>query len=116
MFGQSVSAIGISLAQACATERTQAVQAHLSRYMTPLQEGYNSYIQASEQALLMLGRAASSVQTEAVGRLYTTYRNQAAILGYSNTFQYLAVIGFIVVPFCFLISNKTAAGGEGGGH
>ena len=49
-------AIGISLAQACATERTQAVQAHLSRYMTPLQEGYNSYIQASEQALLMLGR------------------------------------------------------------
>ena len=109
-------AIGISLAQAAVIERSQADQAHLSRYMTPLQQGYNSYIQASEQSLLTLGRAASSVHDQAVSHLYTTYRSQAAVLAYNNVFQYTAVVAFLVVPLCFLISKKTAAGGGGGGH
>ena len=109
-------AIGISLAQAATIERTQADQAHLSRFMTPLSQGYNTYLQQSEAALLTLGRAASTVHDEAVGRLYTTYRSQAAVLAYNNVFQYTAVLAFLVVPLCFLISNKKAQGGGGGGH
>ena len=111
-----MGAIGISLAQAATIERTQADQAHLSRYMTPLAQGYNTYLQQSERALLTLGRAASAVHDEAVGRLYTTYRAQAAVLAYNNVFQYTAVLAFLIVPLCFLISNKKAQGGGGGGH
>ncbi len=115
MFRNVFGAIGISLSQACVTERSQADQAHLAEFVTPLYQGYNTFIQTTEQGLLGLGRAASSVQSEAMGRLFTTYKGQAVILGYNNTFQYLAVLAFFVVPFCFLISNKTSAGG-GGGH
>ena len=46
--------IGISLATALVTERTQANQAHLSKWVTPLHDGYNLYNQASEATLLAL--------------------------------------------------------------
>ncbi len=115
MFRNVLGAVGISLSQACATERTQANQAHLSKYTTPLYQGYNTFLQTTEDGLRGLGRAASGVESEAMGRAFTAFRGQATILGYNNTFQYLAVVAFLVVPFCFLISNKTSAGG-GGGH
>ncbi|MDX7952020.1 DHA2 family efflux MFS transporter permease subunit [Lichenihabitans sp. Uapishka_5] len=116
MFRNVGGAIGISLAQAAVIERSQANQAHLSRFMSPLQQGYNTYVQSAEQTLRTLGRAASTVHDDAVGQLYTSYRTQAAILAYNNVFQYAAVVAFLVVPLCFLISNKKAQGGGGGGH
>ena len=116
MFRNVGGAVGISVATALVTERRQANQAHLSGYMTPLHQGYNTLIQQSEQALRVLGRAAGSVHDEAVSHAYTTYLNQAAVLAYNNVFQYSAIVAFCVVPLCFFISKKTAAGGGGGGH
>ncbi len=114
MFRNVGGAVGISISQALVTERTQADQSHLSGFMSPLNQGYNALIQRSEQSLLTLGRAAASVHDEAVSHTYKTYIGQAAILGYNNVFQYFAAIAFLVVPLCFLISNRTAQGGGGG--
>ena len=114
MFRNVGGAIGISLAQALVTERTQADQAHLSVFMTTLNQGYNVLVQQSEQALLTLGRAPASVHDQAVSHTYQTYMGQAAILAYNNVFQYSALLAFLVVPLCLIISNKTPAG-EGGG-
>ena len=115
MFRNVGGAVGISLAQAAVTERSQVNQAHLSGYMTNLNQGYNVLIQQSEQTLRTLGRAAGSLHDEAVSHTYRTYLGQAAVLAYSNVFEYSAVLAFLVVPLCFFISKKTAAGG-GGGH
>ena len=115
MFRNVLGAVGISLSAAMVTERTQADQAHLSKFMTPLNNGYNNLIQQSEAALRSLGRAPDNLHTLAVTHTYATYLKQAQVLAYGNVFLYTSVIAFLVVPFCFLISKKTAAGG-GGGH
>ena len=115
MFRNVLGAVGISISAALVTERTQADQAHLSKFMTPLNNGYNNLIQQSESALRALGRAPDSVHTLAVSHTYSTYMKQAQVLAYGNIFLYTSIIAFLVVPFCFLISNRKAAGG-GGGH
>ena len=84
--------------------------------MTPLQNGYNNYVQMSEGALRSLGRAPASIHDQAVGHTYQTYLKQASVLAYGNVFLYASVVAFLVVPFCLLISRKTAQGGGGGAH
>ena len=116
MFRNVFGSIGISASQALVTERTQADQAHLSKFMTPLQSGYNTYVQASENALRSLGRAPGMIHDQAVSHTYQTYLKQAAVLAYGNVFLYASVVAFLVVPFCLLISKKTAQGGGEGAH
>jgi len=115
MFRNVFGSVGISLSTAAVTERTQSDQAHLSAFMTPLRQGYNTLIQESEHTLRSLGRAAAVVHQQAVAHTYQTYIKQAQVLAYSNVYQYAALLAFLVVPLCFLISAKTAQGG-GGGH
>jgi DHA2 family multidrug resistance protein len=115
MFRNVFGSIGISLSTAMITERTQANQAQLSKFMTPFHQPYNTYIADAERTLRSIGRAASSVHEAAVGQIYQTYMKQAAVLAYGNVFLYASAIAFLVVPFCLLISKKTASGG-GGGH
>ena len=115
MFRNVFGAIGISASSALVTERTQADQAHLSQFMTPLANGYNVLIQQSEAALRVLGRAPAGIHDQAVSHTFQTYRSQAQVLAYSNVFLYTSVLAFLVVPFCFFISKKKASGG-GGAH
>jgi DHA2 family multidrug resistance protein len=115
MFRNVFGSIGISLSTAMVTERRQVDQAQLSTFMTPLHQGYNMLIQESERTFRTLGRTAVAAHDQAVSHTYQTFLGQAAILAYGNVFQYAAVVAFLVVPFCFLISKKTAAGG-GSGH
>ncbi len=116
MFRNVFGSVGISLSTAAVTERTQADQAHLSSFMTPLRHGYNLLIQESEHTLRSLGRAASLVHQQAVAHTYQTFTKQAQVLAYGNVYQYAAVLAFLVVPLCLLISAKTAQGEGGGGH
>ena len=116
MFRNVFGSIGISLSSAMVTERMQIDQANLQQFMTPLHAGYNEYLQKAEATITALGRAPSTVETVATSQLYQTYMKQAATLAYANVFMYASVIAFLVVPFCFLISKKTASGGGGGGH
>ena len=116
MFRNVGGAIGISVATAMVTQRSQADQAHLAGFMTPLNQSYNELVQRTEATLLSLGRSAATVHDQAVSHIYQVYRQQAAILAYNNIFQYAAVLAFLVVPLCFFVSSKKASGGGGGGH
>jgi MFS transporter, DHA2 family, multidrug resistance protein len=44
------------------------------------------------------------------------FRTQAAILGYRDVFFYCAIVAFLIVPLCFLLSPKTGGMRPGGGH
>ncbi len=111
MFRNVLGAFSVSGATAAITERTQADQAHLVHFMTPLHPGYNTYISAAEAALRSLGRAPAMLHQEAVSHIFLEFKHQAAVLAYTNVFFYESILAFLIVPFCFFISSKKPSGG-----
>jgi DHA2 family multidrug resistance protein len=63
-----------------------------------------------------MGRVGAVAHDIAVGRVYQSFRTQVTVLAYADVFYFCAIIAFIVVPFCLLISPKTGGGGSGGAH
>jgi DHA2 family multidrug resistance protein len=116
MFRNVFGSIGISLSTAEITQRSQVHQSYLSQWATPFNQPFQALVAKYEQALQAMGRAGAAVHDVAVGRVYQVFRTQAAVLGYSDVFFYCAIVAFAVVPFCFLLSPKTAGMRAGGGH
>jgi MFS transporter, DHA2 family, multidrug resistance protein len=104
MFRNVSGSIGISLATAAITQRTQVHQAYLSRWMTPLYQPFQTLIATYEQALQAMGRAGSAIRDDAVGRIYQMFRMQAAVLAYADIFMYAAVMAFAMIPLSFLVA------------
>lgn len=116
MFRNVFGSIGISLSTALVTERSQVHQSYLSQWTTPFNQPFQALIARYEQTLRALGRAGAAVHDAAVGRVYQVFRTQAAVLGYADVFFYCAILAFMIVPFCFLLSPKTGGMRAGGGH
>lgn len=104
MFRNVSGSIGISLATAAITERTQVHQAYPSRWMTPLHQPFQTLIATYEQALQAMGRAGSAIRDDAVGRIYQLFRMQAEVLAYADIFMYAAVMALAMVPLSFLVA------------
>jgi DHA2 family multidrug resistance protein len=115
MFRNIFGSIGIALATAQVTERSQVHQSYLSQWTTPFNQPYQALVAQYEQTLHSLGRVGAAAHDAAVGRVYQVFRTQAAILGYRDVFFYCAIVAFLIVPLCFLLSPKTG-GMRGGGH
>jgi DHA2 family multidrug resistance protein len=115
MFRNVFGSIGISLATAQVTQRSQVHQTYLSQWASPFNQPYQALIATYEQTLRSMGRAGAAVHDVAVGRVYQVFRAQVSVLAYADIFYYCAIIAFIVVPFCFLLSPKTGGGGAPGG-
>ncbi len=107
MFRNVSGSIGISLATAAITERTQVHQSYLSQWVTPLNQSFQTLIASYEQTLRAMGRAGVAVQDIAVGRIFQVYRMQAAVLAYADIFMYAAIMAFIMIPFSFLVAPRT---------
>ncbi len=105
MFRNVAGSVGISTATALITSRTQAREAYMSRWLTPLNQPYNTLVQQDQAALLSMGHPASTTQSTAVGLIYQTFHTQAAVLAYSDVFMNCAIAAFLIVPFTFLFSN-----------
>jgi DHA2 family multidrug resistance protein len=115
MFRNVFGSIGISLSTAEITQRSQIHQTYLSQWASPFHQPYQALIATYEQTLRAMGRAGAAVQDVAIGRIYQMFRIQATVLAYSDVFYYCAIVAFVMVPFCFLLSPKTG-GGAGGAH
>ncbi len=115
MFRNVSGSIGISLATAEITERTQIRSAYLIDHLNTFDQGYNQTIQSIQQNLLSTGHAAGTTLSTATGQVYQMLRIQAQVLAYSDVFAFCAIGAFCVVPFAFLFSSVKAKGG-GGGH
>ena len=114
VFRNIFGSIGVSVATAMITERTQIHQSYLARWASPFHQPFNELIAHSERTLTAMGRAMSAVHVTAVGNAYQAFRVQAAVLAYSDVFLLAGVVAFAVVPFCFLLSGKK--GGVGAVH
>jgi MFS transporter, DHA2 family, multidrug resistance protein len=102
LFRNVSGSIGISLATAAITERTQVHRSYLSQWTTPLHQPFETLIATYEQALRTMGRAGSAVRDDAIGRIYQVFRVQAAVLAYADIFMYAAIVAFIMIPLSFL--------------
>ncbi len=111
MFRNVFGSIGISTATALVTTRTQTREAYLSRWLSPLNQPYNTLVQNDQAALRAMGHAASGTHDTAVGLIYQTLRTQASVLAYTDIFHICAVAAFIIVPFTFLFSNYRPGAG-----
>ena len=116
MFRNVSGSIGISLATAAITERTQVHQSYLSQWETPLYQPFQTLIANYEQALLAMGRAGSAIHDEAVSRAFQVFRTQAAVLAYADIFMYAAVVAFVMIPLSFLASPRKCGPEESPHH
>jgi len=116
MFRNVFGSVGISLATAAITQRSQTNQFYLSRWATPFHQPYNDLVATYEKALIAAGRAASAAHQVAVGRVYQAFLKQVQVLAYADVFLYCAILAFAVVPICFLLSAKKGGGAPAGGH
>ncbi len=113
MFRNVSGSIGISVATALITTRTQVREAYLSRWLTPLNQPYNTLLQQDQASLRSMGHTAADAQSTAVGLIYQTLRTQASVLAYSDVFLICAAAAFCIVPFTLLLSNfKPVKGGR----
>ncbi len=111
MFRNVAGSIGISLATAMVTERTQVRMAHLASNLTPFDQGYVDLLARYKEPLVQLGVAQGQLNTTANGLVYQQLRSQAAILGYSDVFLGCALFALLGVPLAFLLSGGKGKGG-----
>ena len=118
MFRNFFGSLSISIATALVTERSQTRQAYLTDHTSVLDRGYTMTLQQVQQSIRAYGQSAASGtgSGSATGWIFQQLRHQAAVLAYSDVFMVTATLSFLVVPFCFLMSNKTGGGGRGGAH
>ncbi len=106
--------IGISLATAMITERTQARRAYLSEHLTPFSQAYDDTLARVSQSLRGLGVAPADVPARALGLLNSTLTHQANVQAYMDVFAMCAIGAFCIVPLAFLFRGTKAGGGMPG--
>ena len=103
--------IGISLATAMITQRTQVRRAYLSEHLTPLNQAYDDKLERLSQSLKNLGVATGDVHARAMSLMNTTLTHQANIQAYMDVFAICAIGAFCIVPLAFLFRGTTVGGG-----
>ena len=116
MLRNIAGSIGISLATAMITQRTQIRHAYLTDNLGPLNPGYQQTLAQIMQSLRNQGWDPSQVAATARGIINQTLNNQASILAYTDVFAICAILAFCVVPVCFLFRGSKAGGGGAPAH
>jgi len=111
MFRNVSGSIGISLATATITSRTQVHQGYLAKWVDPFNQPFLTLIASYEQTLRTMGRVGDAAHTIAVGLVYQAYRVQAAVLAYADIFMYLAMVAAMMIPLSLLVSSQNRSGG-----
>ncbi len=101
-----LGALGISVANSQVTERTQIREAYLSQWTSPFRNGYNMLVDQQEARARATGMAAGNVHASAVNQVHSQFIEQAQVLAYNDVFGMVAVLAFLVVPLCFLLSDS----------
>jgi DHA2 family multidrug resistance protein len=116
MLRNVAGSIGISLATAGVTQRTQTHLAYLQPFMTPLYQPYVQLEQRLRGAMTSLGYGAAQITRMLPAQIDQMFQGQASLLAYRDLFVYCGIAAFCVIPLTLLFSPSKAGGGGGGGH
>ena len=100
-------------------QRTQQThQQVLASNVVPGTVAYSTFMDATKNALMMLGHSSSAASQMAMGQAYQTMLRQASMLSYQNAFWWLSVIIACLIPLPFIMRKPPKAEGQraGGGH
>jgi MFS transporter, DHA2 family, multidrug resistance protein len=104
--------IGISVATATVTNRSQIRQAYLVGDLSPFAQPYNDTVQRVGDGLVAGGTAPPGLTQTATGWIYQSLLQQSGILAYIDLFALGAILCFVMAPLIFLFSPTKA--GDGG--
>lgn len=113
MFRNISGSIGISVATALVTERTQVHTAHLVDHLTPFDQPYLDTLRRHAETLMAYGRAPVEATRVATGMIYQTLHQQAQVLAYSDVFLFCAVLAAGAAPFALLFTARRGSSGPG---
>jgi DHA2 family multidrug resistance protein len=116
MFRNLAGSIGISVATALITTRSQVRMAYLSEHLSILSQPYINTLAAIVRAGRATGLAADAAQQTATGVMYRMLIGQSEIQAYIDVFGFCAILAFAAVPLTFLFAPIKASRGKGGGH
>ena len=116
MFRNVAGSIGISLATAMITQRSQVRRAYLSEHLTPLSQAYNDKVAQLSHSIAGLGVAPGEVHATALGLMNTTLTHQANIQAYMDVFAMCSLGAFCVVPIALLLKGTKSGGGGAPAH
>jgi MFS transporter, DHA2 family, multidrug resistance protein len=98
--------VGISIATALVTERTQTHMAYLVDHLAPFDQRFNDLVSQRTASLLALGRSSIQASSDANGSIFKTLIAQSSVMGYLDVFIYFGFGALAVVPLCFLIGRS----------
>jgi DHA2 family multidrug resistance protein len=108
--------IGISMVQTLTAQRQQFHQARYVETLNPLNPDYVHGLNQMTQALQANGQPSAFAPQQALGQLYGTLTQQAAMLSYIDAFHLLMLITLGCLPLLLLMQGpKKGAKHEGGG-
>ena len=109
MFRNVSGSIGISVATAAVTSRSQVHQAYFVEHLTTLYQPFNDLIGQTTQSLLARGLPPSAALQAAWGRVAEMLAAQSAIMANLDVFALFALISFAAVPLALLFSPVRAS-------
>jgi DHA2 family multidrug resistance protein len=116
MFRNVLGSVGISVATALITSRTQAHMAYLGYHTSHANPNFRETLSQLTRAIQGLGSTAAVAAQKAFGQAYQTLIAQASFLAYKDVFLYCALLAFAFTPLTFLFSGVKKAGGPPGAH
>jgi MFS transporter, DHA2 family, multidrug resistance protein len=100
--------VGISLAAASVSQRTQIHMAYLAAHLSTLEQGFTQSFAQHTHTLLGMGRTLIEAQGQAQVQIYQTLIRQSSIMGYIDTFVYSGVLALMVAPLALLMRRPGA--------
>lgn len=113
MFRNVAGSIGISLSTAAITERSQTHSAHMVQNMSPFNEQFQEAVRRGAAAVRDFAHQLGDPVQLATGQLYQQMIVQSRILAYIDVFSLCALVAFILIPFCLLLSPVKSEGNAG---
>jgi MFS transporter, DHA2 family, multidrug resistance protein len=101
--------VGISLTNTLIARHEQVNQANLVGNLTPSGRLYQQHLSQSAHALIP--KIGAMADAGALGRLYSTLKEQASLLSYMQDFRYLAFASFACLPVAWALKKTVGRKG-----
>jgi DHA2 family multidrug resistance protein len=102
--------IGISAVTTFLVRNAQGNQVHLVSHLTPYDPVYRQYLRGFQAALTPLN-GAPQASRQAYGLMYGMLLQQSTLLGFVNTYRWMAVTVLFCIPAVLLMKKVIARGG-----
>jgi DHA2 family multidrug resistance protein len=111
MFRNVAGSVGIAVATALITTRSQVHMDHLGAHQNAFSQPYVDTLATTTRVIEGTGVPHLAAQHNALGHLYRQLINQSLLLSYSDVFSLCALLAFCVAPLALFFAPVKSGGG-----